>query len=244
LPTPNDILVGSTGFLAAPFAVGYVNTGNPFPFNVYYITPIIVAGAVDGDPATPAVNLFDVDASNGCFFIGQSTQMAFLPLTDDITATAVAGNGSVNLTPDGGIGGIIGDDATYTYLWSNGATTQDLNNVPSGTYTVTVSDQCSEPAIVTVQVTVGTEDPASIQSFVVSPNPTAGVVTLNLALATAADVRIEVLNTLGQTLQNLNVGKLSNLSQNLDLSNMAQGSYFLRVTVDGETAIRRVLVQR
>ena len=70
------------------------------------------------------------------------------------------------------------------------------------------------------------------------------MVTLNMALANAADVRIEVLNTLGQTLQTLNPGKLSTLSQNIDLGKMTQGSYFLRVTVDGETAIRRVVLQR
>lgn len=238
-----DLLVGSTGFLPDPFAVGYVNDGDPFPFNVYYITPIVLGGGTDTDPATGAT-LFDTDPSNGCFFVGQSTQMVFLPLTDDITATATTGSGSVNLTPGGGIGDIIGDDGSYTYTWSNGATTQDLTNVPAGTYTCTVSDACSNPAVVTVQVTVGTEDPASIQSFVLSPNPTSGIVTLNLALAAAADVRIEVLNTLGQTLQSLNVGKLSNLSQNVDLSNMAQGAYFLRVTVDGETAVRRVVVQK
>ena len=243
LPTSADILVGSTGFLDAPFAVGYVNSGNPFPFNVYYITPIVLAGGTDTNPANGAT-LFDIDPTGGCFFIGQSTQMAFLPLTDDITATATTGSGSVNLTPAGGIGELIGDDASYSYQWSNGATTQDLANVPAGTYTCTVSDPCSESAIVTVQVTTSTEDPTSIQSFVISPNPTAGVLTLNLALATAADVRIEVVNTLGQTLQSLNAGKLSHLSQNVDLSNMAQGAYFLRVTVDGETAIRRVVVQR
>jgi hypothetical protein len=245
LPTEADILVGSTGFLPDPFVVGYVNTGNPFPPNVYFITPIIVAGAEDGDPATQGVNLFDVDATNGCFFIGASTPVFFLPLTDDISATAVAGVGSVNLTPAGGIGDITGDPVSYSYLWSNGATTQDLTNVPAGTYTCTVSDDCSLSGTASATVTtVGTVDPASIQSFVVSPNPTSGIVTLSLSLANAADVRIEVLNTLGQTVQTLNAGKLSNLSQNVNLSNMSQGAYFLRVTVDGETAIRRVVVQR
>lgn len=242
-PTQATGLVGSTGFLGAPFSVGYVNAGMVFPFNVYYITPIIVAGATDTNPANGAT-LFDTDPTGGCFFIGQSTQMVFLPLTDDITATAVAGNGSVNLTPGGGIGAILGDDASYSYQWSNGATTQDLANVPAGTYTCTVSDPCSEPAVVTVQVSVGTEDPSSVQSFVLSPNPTAGVVTLNLQLASAADVRIEVLNTLGQTMQNLNVGKLNNLSQNIDLSNLTQGAYFIRLTLDGETAVRRVVLQK
>ena len=189
--------------------------------------------------------LHNIDITNGCFYVGQSVAVAFLPLTDDITASAVAGSGSVNLTVGGGIGAIIGDESFFTYLWSNGATTQDLTGVPAGIYTVTVSDECSAPATASATVTtIGTEDPASIQSFVISPNPTTGTVTLNLALATAAEVRIEVLNTLGQTIQTYNAGKLNTLSQNVDLNSMAQGSYFLRVTVDGETAIRRVVVQR
>lgn len=241
--TVPGLLQGSTGFLPNPFAVGYVNTGNPFPFGLYYVTPIVLGGGSDTNPANGAT-LFDTDPTGGCFFVGQSTLMAFLPLTDDISGTVVTGSGSVNLTPGGGIGALIGDDSPYSYQWSNGATTQDLNNVPAGTYTVTISDQCSEPAVITVQVTTSTTDPAAFQAFTISPNPTAGFVTLNLELANAAEMRIEVVNTLGQTLQNINTGKLSFLNQNLDLSNLAQGAYFIRVTADGETAVRRVSVQR
>ncbi len=39
--------------------------------------------------------------------------------------------GAIDISPGGGNG-------TYTYLWSSGHTTQDLNNVPAGTYTVTI----------------------------------------------------------------------------------------------------------
>jgi hypothetical protein len=58
-----------------------------------------------------------------------------------ITATAIADSicagdsGAVNLTPTGG-----NDCLGYTFLWSNGATTEDLGNVPAGTYNVTVTD--------------------------------------------------------------------------------------------------------
>ncbi len=40
--------------------------------------------------------------------------------------------GGINITPSGGVGG-------FTYLWSNGAVTQNLNNVAAGTYTVSIT---------------------------------------------------------------------------------------------------------
>ena len=134
----------------------------------------------------------------------------------------------------------------YTFAWSNGATTQDLSGVAPGTYTCTVTDAsgCALEAIVTATVTTsGTNDPASVQAFTISPNPTSGRVMVNLALADASDVRIDVLSTLGQTVQSLNFGKVNLLNEELELGNLPQGSYFLRVTIDGETAVRRVVVQ-
>jgi hypothetical protein len=41
-------------------------------------------------------------------------------------------SGGIDITPAGGV-------SPYTYTWSNGTTTQDLVNIPAGTYTVTVT---------------------------------------------------------------------------------------------------------
>lgn len=51
-----------------------------------------------------------------------------------IDVTTISGsNGSINIEIIGGVG-------PFTYEWSNGQTTQDLTNIPSGQYTVIVTD--------------------------------------------------------------------------------------------------------
>ena len=61
--------------------------------------------------------------------------------------TVSCGGGTSNITL-----GVTGGTPGYSYLWSNGAVTKDLNNVAAGTYTVTVTDSnnCSKQLTVTI----------------------------------------------------------------------------------------------
>jgi uncharacterized protein (DUF2141 family) len=68
-------------------------------------------------------------------------------------------NGSIDASVTGGV-------SPYTYQWSNGATTEDLNNLPTGNYvlTVTGANGCTN----TTSANITTSNPplvASIQSF-------------------------------------------------------------------------------
>lgn len=87
--------------------------------------------------------------SNGSYFVQVSDanscygSMAFQVLGTDgpqIAAVDVLNptcgsnpNGSIDITVTGG-------DLPYTFVWSNGSVSEDLSNVPSGTYQVTVTD--------------------------------------------------------------------------------------------------------
>lgn len=87
--------------------------------------------------------------------IGQSVSLSFTvtqPSSSLSASTAVTNvttyggsNGKVTLTVSGGT-------SPYTYIWSNGATTKDLTNVPAGMYKVTVTDAkgCKTTACATV----------------------------------------------------------------------------------------------
>jgi len=62
----------------------------------------------------------------------QPPPLAVSYTTTDIKCT-LAPVGAINLSPQGG-------KSPYTYTWSNGATTKDINNIPTGTYSCTVTD--------------------------------------------------------------------------------------------------------
>ena len=99
---------------------------------------------LNGNVVTSPVNnlnagtyVFTVTDATSC----SSTKSVTITQPTAITATttkvdvtcAAPNSGSINLTVSGGT-------PTYTFSWSNGATTEDLSNLTAGTYTVTVTD--------------------------------------------------------------------------------------------------------
>lgn len=76
------------------------------------------------------------DASN-CTAVGTVTiDQAQAPIVTISATEVVCGEGS---TGDA-TANVVGGTPPYTYLWSNGATTPTVSNLPEGTYTVTVTD--------------------------------------------------------------------------------------------------------
>ncbi len=88
--------------------------------------------------------------------LGCSDSMTFnlsnissLNIASNVTQVTCAGgtNGAIDITPSGGT-------PNYTYLWSNGATTQDLAGLTDGIYTLTLTD--NNGCVLNENVIVGT----------------------------------------------------------------------------------------
>ena len=122
-----------------------------------------------------------------------------LTLNQQVTNVACFGevNGSINITVTGGTATGTGCSG-YTYIWSNGPTTQDLFNIAGGNYAVTVTDcrGCqvtgsytvnSPSALLTVQATaIATKCFGTNGGSVVVTNTTGGQGPYQYSLNTGA----------------------------------------------------------
>ncbi|MBL7810339.1 MAG: gliding motility-associated C-terminal domain-containing protein, partial [Saprospiraceae bacterium] len=121
-------------------------TGAPQPYTFLW-----TGGATTEDLSNLLSGVYTVVviADNGCsasssFTVPENTitpQVSGTPVADN---SCVAINGAVDLSVSPALG--------YTYLWSNNATTEDLNGIPAGAYAVTVNGggACTSTAVFVV----------------------------------------------------------------------------------------------
>ncbi|MCF8239078.1 MAG: choice-of-anchor J domain-containing protein [Saprospiraceae bacterium] len=130
-----------------------------------------------------------------------------LSLASTPTSCAGGNDGSANVSASGG-------QAPYSYLWSNGVTSQHNPNVPAGDYLVTVTDNtgCSATGGISVS-----EPPPILLTFAVTPVSGPG----------AQDGAIDLTVTQGNAPYTY---LWSNNETSEDLTDLDPGTYFVTVT--------------
>jgi gliding motility-associated-like protein len=184
-------------------------TGGTEPYSYEWSTGETTSAINEVGAGTYSVTVTD---ANGCTAVSTIT----LNQPETLTATAQAteptcgdsDNGSIDLTVTGGT-------PNYTYQWSNGNTTEDITQLPSGTYSVIVTDAngCTAEAGATITI--------------ISPLDLSGTVIINESCIDFNDGYLEAKVTGGTEPYQY---QWSTGATTTSISNLGDGTYTLTVT--------------
>jgi PKD repeat protein len=108
-----------------------------------------------------------------------------------------------------------------------------------GVYTVcltsTNSNNCTDSVCQTVTIQgVGVKENAK-NNFTFYPNPSEG----NITITTSHLSTVQIVNIVGNIVSTQNI----NGTKTLDLSDLSKGSYFIKVTAEGKTETKKLILQ-
>lgn len=170
-PNPLACIGGPTGSVTTSV------TGGTTPYSYWWGAGITSANLVNVVAGTYSVTVTD---ANGCQVNSSASIPSYTPLTSNtaqVTNVTCNGgsNGAVNITT------LNGNDP-YTYQWSSGQNTEDINNLIAGTYTVTITDSVGCTSTRTINISQPSFA-VSISSTIVDANcygSTDGSITLTI----------------------------------------------------------------
>jgi len=174
--------------------------------------------------------------STGSVIIGHINELPIVDLGPDTTIC----NG-LQLELDAGTG--------TAYIWSTGATTQNISVDSTATYSVTVTDGNGCDGVGSVTITVdgvcpGIGDLNKEVSVTYYPNPTDGILNMEIEGLQNEDLQITVFTVQGRVVLEEQVDQLTNIHfHQIDLGTQAQGIYFVRLSTENYSKVERISVQ-
>ncbi len=132
-------------------AIDMTVNGGTLPYSFIWSDPEIILGDITEDLDSIPMNWYyiQITDANNCYRIDSAEVTQSILLITNIDATYVtcydSSNGAADLTVTGGT-------LPYSYLWTNGATTEDIQFVKSNLYSVTIADSNGCTAVASIDI--------------------------------------------------------------------------------------------
>lgn len=148
-----------------------------------------------------------------------------------------ASDGSISLH-------MIAGNPPFTYSWDNGANSKDIDGLPAGTYTVTITDSlnCTGSFPFEVGISTGIAGASSLAGkALIYPNPSTGIVYLEFSGMEGKSINVSVHDVLGAEVKSTVLPSGIGL-QSLDLSMLPKGIYLIRLSQRNQQLVRKVVL--
>jgi predicted secreted protein len=122
---------------------------------------------------------------------------------------------------------IVGGTPPYNFMWSNGAKTENLEKIPVGFYTVTVTDSngCTKIEEFKVGTPIATKETQNDINFSIFPNPSNGQLTLQYKSENTEGIVWELYNSVGILIYQKTIQSTNN-QENINIGYLLDGMYF------------------
>ncbi len=145
--TVTGVVSNESALNAEDGAIDITPAGGTAPWTYVWSTGATTQDVSTLTPGSYSVTITDV---NGCTVSESFTVNSFeAPQITVVNVVDVLCNGDANGAIDISVAGGV---SPYTYLWTTGATTQDISNLAAGNYSVTVTDNIGSIAVQTITV--------------------------------------------------------------------------------------------
>ncbi len=133
------------------------------------------------------------------------------------------------------------------YAWSNGALDQELELLytnGSATYCVTVTDRFGCVAEDCINILNGiTEEESSFETIKIYPNPSSGIVIIEVANKDANELNIDIIDIQGRVVEHFNYQRATILSKEVDLSKLSKGIYYVKFNNTIDTHQAKIVIE-
>lgn len=240
---PVTTVTGDTSICQGDTVVLTANGGTDYFWNTSQTTQSITVS-----PASTTT--YSVVASDGpCTGSLANSVVTVLP-TPNLIIDASATTVYISLGASVDFSNIGSPAVTYLWDFGDGATSTSISPThvytTAGTYTVTLSGtlgSCTGTDTITIIVLdeVGINENASFSTILMYPNPTPGLVQIEMANKKEVNLEIQILDAIGNLVMVKNLSGVE-LKTTLNLTENASGIYLVRFLVGNEQITRRLFV--
>lgn len=230
---PDTICEGSSSLL----------TATPGMNSYSWSSALGSTAAVNAFPTSTTTFTVSVTDANGCSNSASIPVSVYPAINLSVSAASEsfcgASDGTVTVVASGGT-------PPFTYTWNPAVGTTDvISNLPSGVYSVTVSDIiCNATAVDTVDCPNEIKDFSTNSGVSVMPNPSDGYFELSINGYGGNEAIIDVFNITGQKVYNqkLNIDD-NNFSKSINMEFYPKGVYYIRLITGNNTDTMKFIIE-